>query len=76
VKKVLANSKDVVLDPGRSHMAMVVKNVKIQMKGVWNDAQNYGVSNEVFMVEVEVIHRLLADGVMPCMSMLYGLITD
>jgi hypothetical protein len=71
VKKVLeASTKEGLLDPDRRYMAKVVKNVKKQMKGVWNDAQNYGVSNEVFMVEVEVIHRLLADGVMPCMSML------
>jgi hypothetical protein len=34
------------------------------MKHVWNDAQNYGVSQEVFMVEVEVVHRLMLDGVL------------
>jgi hypothetical protein len=31
------------------------------MKHVWTDAMNLGVSNEVFMVEVEVIQRLVLD---------------
>ena len=50
-------------DPLRKEMAHMLRKVKDQMKHVWGDVQNFGVSNEVFMVEVEVIHRLRGDGV-------------
>jgi len=56
--------EDHVQDNSRRSMASIIKNVKIEMKNVWGNAQRFGVSNEVFMVEVEVIHRLLTDGVM------------
>ena len=56
--------EDHVQDNSRRRMASIIKNVKIEMKNVWGNAQRFGVSNEVFMVEVEVIHRLLTDGVM------------
>jgi hypothetical protein len=53
------------VDPSRRDMAVIIRKIKDQMKHVWNDTQNFGVSQEVFMVEVEVIHRLYGDGVIP-----------
>lgn len=62
VKKLGAESVgDEGRDPSRNYLANMIKKVKSQMKHVWSDAQNFGVSNEVFMVEVEVVHRLLTD---------------
>jgi hypothetical protein len=58
-KKVPPNNSD----PARRDLAHMMRKVKDQMKHVWSDVQNFGVSNEVFMVEVEVIHRLRSDGV-------------
>lgn len=50
-------------DPNRRQIADIVRKVKDQMKHVWMDAQNFGISPEVLMVEVEVMHRLHVDGV-------------
>lgn len=45
-------------------MILLLKTIKQQMREIWHDSQNFGVSNEVFMVEVEVIHRLISDGLL------------
>jgi hypothetical protein len=71
VKKKVANetTEEEGNDPIRRVMVNLIRKVKDQLKHVWNDAQNFGVSNEVFMVEIEVMHRLRSDGVMsPCSS--------
>jgi hypothetical protein len=67
LKKVLTEESTVAAsrDPNRKDIAEMVRKVKDQMKHVWNDAQNFGVSNEVLMVEVEVIQRLVLDRLLP-----------
>ena len=44
-------------------MAKFLRLIKDQIKHVWHDMQNYGVSKEVLMAEIEVMHRLHADNV-------------
>jgi hypothetical protein len=63
MKKLLSEETpdSILRDPSRRAMSEVVRKVKDQMKYVWSDALNYGISNEVFMVEVQVMHRLSLD---------------
>jgi hypothetical protein len=66
VKRLLEKEtmEDMVADPSRRQLAQLVRKVKDQMKHVWNDALNFGISKEVFMVEVEVFQRLRQDGLL------------
>lgn len=62
--KALITTNATEMQGTSSELAARILNVKNAMKGHWTNALQYGISNEVFMVEVEVVQRLIMDNLL------------